>query len=326
MKKILDYIEQNANKIIFTAILILVMFFVGLFISHLNNEVQNIKRGIVVLANSQTYLIDQNRDAQDKSDVITTITFKALEIIIEQIEDLAKTQQYIIDQNREKIEKETTILNKIEKPTYEEIRSHSVWIEGCSGGKDHDNEVSFPVGENGMCWGGTGVVIKVTDTDTYILTNNHVTGKGQKDVKLYVENDKIHKLVKAEIIAQHSTVDAAVIKIKSELPNKKAIPGIATAQIQDPVYVVGNPLAIRDVYTEGIVAGYEGVSMLIQMPCIYGNSGSGVFNQRGQLVGLVFALEMYHGFMGIPEARITHSLVVDSVSIRTFLKDLGLYE
>jgi len=37
-------------------------------------------------------------------------------------------------------------------------------------------------------------------------------------------------------------------------------------------------------------------------------------------------LEMYRGFFGIPEARITHSVIVDSVSIKVFLKDLGLLE
>jgi hypothetical protein len=61
------------------------------------------------------------------------------------------------------------------------------------------------------------------------------------------------------------------------------------------------------------------------MPCIYGNSGSGVYNSKGELVGLVYALEVYPGFMGIPEVRITHSLIVDGVFIKSFLTDLGLY-
>jgi len=315
MTKFLDYIDRNAVKIVLTAILILGVFLGCLYVYTIKTDVEKLSTKIVALFSEQ----------KDSQDAASLITLKGLMIIIEQLEDIAKTQQYIIDQNRDKGEKETGKKSST-KPTYEEIRSHSVWIEGCSGGKDHDNELSFPVGEDGMCWGGTGVVIKTGYNETYILTNNHVSGKGEKDVKLYVENDKTHKLVKAEIVAQHKTVDAAVIKIYTALPGKKAISGIATANIQDPVYVVGNPLGVRDVYSEGVVAGYEMESMLLQMPCIYGNSGSGVFNQDGKLVGIVYALEMYSGFLGIPEARITHSLVVDSVSIRTFLKDLGLYE
>ena len=315
MTKFLDYIDRNAIKIALTSILILGVFLGCLYVSTIKSDVARLSTKIVALFLEQS----------DNQEEVNQLTFQGLLLIIEQLEDVAKTQQYIIDQNRDKVEKETG--NKsTTKPTYEEIRSHSVWIEGCSGGADHEDEVSFPVGEEGGCWGGTGVVIKTGYNETYILTNNHVSGKGEKDVKLYVENDKTHKLVKAVIVAQHKTVDAAVIKIYTTLPGKKAITGIATANIQDPVYVVGNPLGVRDVYSEGVVAGYESESMLLQMPCIYGNSGSGVFDQNGKLVGLVFALEMYHGFLGIPEARITHSLVVDSVSIRTFLKDLGLYE
>ena len=315
MRNFLNYLDRNAIKIVLTATLILGVFLGGLYISTIKTDITRLSTKMVVLFGEQN----------DNQEIVNQLTFKGLLLIIEQLEDIAKTQQYIIDQNRDKVEKETG-KKSATKPTYEEIRSHSVWIEGCSGGKDHEDELSFPVGEDGTCWGGTGVVIKTGYNETYILTNNHVAGKDQEDIKLYVENDKTHKLVKAEIVANHKTVDAAVIKIYANLPEKKAITGIATAHIQDSVYVVGNPLGVRDVYSEGVVAGYESDSMLLQMPCIYGNSGSGVFDQNGKLVGLVYALEMYSGFLGIPEARITHSLVVDSVSIRTFLKDLNLYE
>ena len=316
MTKFLDYLDRNAIKVVLTATLILGVFLGGLYISSVKTDVARLSTKMVALFGEQT----------DSQEGTSLMMFKGLLLIIEQLEDLAAKQQYIIDQNRARDEKAISIVEQITKPTYEEIRSHSVWIEGCSGGADHDDKVSFPVGDEGGCWGGTGVVIKVTNTETYILTNNHVAGDKVKDVKLYVENDVTHKLVKAETVANHATVDAAVIKIKGSLPNKKIIPGIATAHIQDPVYVVGNPLGVRDVYSEGVVAGYEDTHMLLQMPCIYGNSGSGVFDQEGKLVGIVFALEMYQGFLGIPEARITHSLVVDSLSIRMFLKDLGLYE
>jgi hypothetical protein len=35
---------------------------------------------------------------------------------------------------------------------------------------------------------------------------------------------------------------------------------------------------------------------------------------------------MYRGFLGIPMARITHSIVVDITSIKVFLTDLGLLD
>lgn len=318
MTKFFDYLDRNAIKIVLTAILILGVFLGCLYVSTIKKDVCDLNAHMLKAFVSQ----------QDVDKATTSLNFKGLLLIIQQLEDIAKTQSFIIDQNRDSVRKESISQRASAKPTYEEIRSHSVWIEGCSGGKDHDNQLSFPLDdeEEGACWGGTGVIIKVTATETYILTNNHVSGKGEKDVKLYVENDKTHKLVAAEIIAQHDSVDAAVLKINTILPVKKPITGIATANVQDDVYVVGNPLGVRDIYSEGVVAGYEDTSILIQMPCIYGNSGSGVFNREGKLVGLVYALETYPGAFGLPEARITHSLIVDSVSIRTFLKDLGLYE
>lgn len=219
----------------------------------------------------------------------------------------------------------TKIEIKITKPTYTELKSHSVFIVGCSGDVDVPEKLSgFPIGEDGGCWAGSGVIIKVTDKETYILTNNHITGKRKDDVILFVENGD--KKAQAEIVKQHQFVDIAVIKVSDKLDGKEAIKKIAIVNIQDPVYVVGNPLRVKNVYSEGVVAGYDGISMLLQMPCIYGNSGSGVFDKYGNLVGIVFALEVYPGFMGIPTARITHSLIVDSTSIRMFLRDLKLYE
>ncbi len=213
------------------------------------------------------------------------------------------------------------------KPEYNTLKSHTVFIIGCSGGVDVSAKLINLIGDDedeaGGCWAGTGVVIKVTNTETYILTNNHVAGKQENNPIIYVENEE--SKIEAEIVKYHDYLDIAVIKVKGQLIGKTPIPGITTVFIQDPVYVVGHPLAVKYVYSEGVVAGYKGTSMLLQIPCIYGNSGSGVYNKDGKLAGLVFALEVYPGFAGIPEARITHALIVDSESIQLFLKDLDLF-
>jgi len=241
-------------------------------------------------------------------------------VIISGLESIVQKQEYIINQLREQAEA-TEVQPAPEpevetKPTYKELKDHNVFIIGCSEGEIDD--------ENARCWTGTGAVIKITDTETYIVTNNHVAGKGYEDVHIYVENDD--KNVDAIIVAQHETEDVAVIKVVGTLKDKTAIPGISKVSIQDNVYTVGNPLGVRDVYSEGIVAGYTSTSLLVQMPCIFGSSGSGVYDSNGNLVGLVYALEVYPGFLGIPMARITHTLIVDTISIRPFLYNLGLCE
>lgn len=312
MNQFMDYINRNAYKIVLSYLVIMMVVLAGFYVSTIKNDI-----GTLITA------VEEQKDNQDSS---IKLVFKGLLIIVSQLEDIAKQQQYIIDQNRDVIVKKTIIVKEVqEKPTYDVLKSHNVFIVGCAGKTLSDEKkIYLPTAEEGKCWSGTAVVIKTTDTETYLLTNNHVSGKGEEDVHLYIENGQ--DKVEAEIIAQHPTVDAAVLKVNTKLLNKVAIPDIATAKIQDPVYVVGNPLGVKNVYSEGVVAGHEGADLLIQIPCIYGNSGSGVYNQDGKLVGLVYALEVYPGFMGIPEARITHSLVVDSISIKAFLKDLNIYE
>jgi hypothetical protein len=78
-------------------------------------------------------------------------------------------------------------------------------------------------------------------------------------------------------------------------------------------------------YSEGIVANFLERDMLIQAPLIYGNSGSGIYNSKGELVGVCYALQTFPGFLGTPMPQITHSLCVDSISIKVFLINLGLY-
>jgi Trypsin-like peptidase domain len=210
------------------------------------------------------------------------------------------------------------------KPEYNTLKSHTVFIIGCSGDIDASEKLSnFPIGEDGMCWSGTAVVAKVTDDETYLLSNNHVFGKGTDNPIIYVENGE--SKVQLELVAYHQYADVAVMKMKGKLEGKTPLTKISSVSIQDEVFVVGHPLGVKYVYTTGYMAGYEGISMLLQLPCIYGSSGSGIWDKDGNLVGLVFALETYKGFAGIPEARITHILAVDSITIKFFLKDLGLY-
>lgn len=218
------------------------------------------------------------------------------------------------------------VINNDVKPSYEYLKSITVYIKGCTSELPIDEAEKFiqPIAKEAMCWAGTGVVIKTTKNSTYILTNGHVAGREMIDPILFVLNEE--REVRAELIAMHSILDLAVIKIPGQLKDKQAVNGYANAGIQDTVYIVGHPLANKYIYTEGVVAGYVGIDMLIQAPCIYGNSGSGVINNRGELVALVYALQGYRGFLGLPMAQITHALTIDSLSIQQFIKKLNLMD
>lgn len=262
----------------------------------------------------------------EKYSVQTLIAVAVIVTLLFCIFSIMDVRNNVCTLQKQAIMQETLNKNSI-RPDYNILKSHTVFIIGCSGSTDVGEKLRWfknysDEEEASGCWAGTGVVIKITDTETYILTNNHVAGKTETNPIIYVENEQ--EKVQAEIVKYHDYLDIAVIKVNKKLTNKVAIPGITSVFIQDPVYVVGHPLAVKYVYSEGVVAGYRGVSMLLQIPCIYGNSGSGVYNKNGQLVGLVYALEVYPGAVGIPEVRITHALIVDSESIQLFLKDLDL--
>jgi S1-C subfamily serine protease len=219
------------------------------------------------------------------------------------------------------------ISEKVIKPNYSVLKSHTVYIVGCSNKiLSDEKKIKYLLGEEkeAVCWSGTGSVIKITDTETYILTNNHVAGAGEEKVTLYIQNED--SKVIAEVVKNHPYVDAAVIKIKVKLIGKTVIPGYAVAKIQDSVYVVGNPLGNKMTYSEGVVANFVKTDMLIQTPLIYGNSGSAIINKDGKLIGMCYSLQMYPWILGLPAPQITHCLCVDSLSIQMFLKDLGLID
>jgi S1-C subfamily serine protease len=313
-----NWLVYNVTKIILTLMIVLSLFLNIVYMQDINKH--------LIIFNSKINLqLVTLQETQNKS---FNLLAKALVIIMEEVIEIEKSNQYIIDQNREKLNQTSKVIQEnatSQKPSYEELKAHTVFIVGCSNKKLDKNQLTYSIDDEGMCWAGTGVVVKITDTETYILTNNHVAGKTQKNVTLYVQ-DNNRKFKEAQVVKYHSFVDCAVIKIKQKLEEKTAITKISYGKISESVYIVGHPLGNKYIYTEGVVAGFKDFSLFLQAPCIYGNSGSGVFNSKGELIGLVYALQSYPGLFGIiPRPQITHALAVDSISIKTFLEELGLY-
>ena len=134
---------------------------------------------------------------------------------------------------------------------------------------------------------GSGVIIS---SDGYILTCDHVVS-GASNITVTI-GDKDYP---ATIIGEDSTSDIAVIKIEAD--------GLTPAIVGDNVLAVGNPLGeLGGTVTSGIVSALNrSVSIqsssavntmsLIQMDASVspGNSGGGLFNMNGELVGIVNA-------------------------------------
>lgn len=149
---------------------------------------------------------------------------------------------------------------------------------------------------------GSGFIIS---SDGYILTNYHViedaAGEGY-DVKVYF-NDGTEYL--ASIIGYEKDNDVAVLKIDAQGLNAATIGDSDAIQVGQSAYAVGNPLGeLQYTMTTGSVSALDreisftdsetGASNTINMFQIdaavnSGNSGGPVYNNRGEVIGIVTA-------------------------------------
>ena len=153
---------------------------------------------------------------------------------------------------------------------------------------------------------GSGVIIAVGDTYSYIVTNYHVVGG--YDAIVVRLNDK--REYNATYIDGDENMDIAVIKI-AETQNivKAKIGSSSTLKVGEGVIAIGNPLGeLGGTVTDGIISALDreitidGVKMvLLQTNAAVnpGNSGGGLFNMAGELVGIVNAKQSATGIEGL---------------------------
>lgn len=147
------------------------------------------------------------------------------------------------------------------------------------------------VGEYVTQGAGSGVVIK---SNGYIITNNHVVeGAG----KIAVTINK--KTYPAKLVGTDSKNDIAVLKVKARHLNAATYGNSNQLRVGDMAVIIGNPLGeLGGSVTAGVVSAKDRqvtlnnqTMTLIQTDASVnpGNSGGGMFNDSGQLVGIVVA-------------------------------------
>ena len=140
---------------------------------------------------------------------------------------------------------------------------------------------------------GSGVIIS---TDGYIVTNNHVIENAKK-ITVKLRNGTEYE---AKLVGTDSVTDLGVIKIDGATDLKPATLGeSSTLKVGDQAIVIGNPLGeLGGTVTSGIISalereitidGNQMVLLQIDAPVNPGNSGGGLFNANGDLVGVINA-------------------------------------
>ena len=140
---------------------------------------------------------------------------------------------------------------------------------------------------------GSGVIIS---TDGYIVTNNHVIENAKK-ITVKLRNGSEYE---AKLIGTDAVTDLGVIKIDGASDLKPATLGeSSTLKVGDQAIVIGNPLGeLGGTVTSGIISalereitidGNQMTLLQIDAPVNPGNSGGGLFNANGDLIGIINA-------------------------------------
>jgi len=125
-----------------------------------------------------------------------------------------------------------------------------------------------------------------------VVTNMHVI-RGAHRAEIHTLDGKGRTYPVAGALAVDEEADLTLLSI--ELPRERSRPVALAGTLPDEgeqVFVIGNPLRLEGSVSDGIVSAVREVPDLgriiqITAPVSHGNSGSPLFNMRGQVIGIV---------------------------------------
>lgn len=145
---------------------------------------------------------------------------------------------------------------------------------------------------------GSGFLL---DSSGLIVTNQHVVGSTfAVKVDLYDGSTRTGRVMKRD-----ATSDLALLKLEGETTDIPGLPICQTNAIKvgESVVAIGNPLALSNTVTQGVVSGVRTVATrnLIQTDAAVnpGNSGGPLFNRQGEVIGIVTEKMSSRGVEGL---------------------------
>ena len=147
-------------------------------------------------------------------------------------------------------------------------------------------------GQQVLSGAGSGVILT---TDGYIVTNYHVV-EGAQQITVTLHDDSTYT---ATVVGSDQQSDIALLKIDATGLTPAVLGNSDSVQVGAVVIAVGNPMGtLGGTVTEGIVSalnrdisveGNEMTLMQTSAAISPGNSGGGLFNTNGELIGIVNA-------------------------------------
>lgn len=152
---------------------------------------------------------------------------------------------------------------------------------------------------------GSGFFI---DPNGYILTNYHVISSEVDPAyegysRLYIKlNHGGDEKIPARVVGWDPVLDLALIKAEISSPYVFPLSGEDQVALGDSIFAIGSPGGLTNSVTTGTISNLErnlqamGVSLQIDVPINPGNSGGPLLNQKGEVIGVVYAgIEEYEG-------------------------------
>ncbi len=155
---------------------------------------------------------------------------------------------------------------------------------------------------------GSGVIYEVKDGFAYIVTNFHVVklalqNSGSSEIEVFFGSD-VKKFTSANVVGYEASIDVAVLKVPLQGKKLKGVEIYDSNKLNSgqEVFVIGSPngISFNGSITHGILSGLkrpiklEGVkkeieTFQIDAPMNPGNSGGGIFDKYGRLIGICVA-------------------------------------
>jgi S1-C subfamily serine protease len=141
---------------------------------------------------------------------------------------------------------------------------------------------------------GSGSVIKVDDTGTYILTAAHVVysrtnvGKfeftAREGIKVSYLNREDYVAI---VIKANFEKDLAILKIRKVLPVTPVKIAKDEPEIGDTVWQIANPISLYGVINNGIFSTPDKRHSWVSISAYFGSSGGMCLNSKGEQIGVI---------------------------------------
>jgi len=137
---------------------------------------------------------------------------------------------------------------------------------------------------------GAGMLLEASDQGYLFATARHVIGVGVWGLK-----DKHRAMLSlrsgiwagAEVVARHTNLDLVLMWIPRHSGHADFVQPIAQPREGETIYVIGHPEGLKYTLSTGIISRMESGTLQISAPVSPGNSGGPVYDQQGNLLGVV---------------------------------------